>query len=201
MSDLSNSDGSVGESGDWDGVGDGDGDGDGNEGAGGGGWSSGGFDPPILYVRFRFALTGGRSGITCDALTVLGGTLRTVKCERERVYGESVWFEWESVDSWDMVLFSAGRRMTGSVEGGELELQLSKWRFMLDVEETERRRLERDDLRGVSMGATDEGGVSIRPLLDENWVSRLSGVTGRGGRAWLIISYVGSDRVYWRGSA
>lgn len=119
-----------------------------------------------------------------------------MKCERERVYGESVWFEWESVDSWEMVLFSAGRRMTGSVGcvGGEPGLQLSKWRFMLD-EETERRRLDWEDFRGVSMGATDEGGVSTRPLLDENWVSRLSGVTGRGGRAWFVISYVGSESV------
>ena len=139
MSDLSNSGGSVEEGGDRDG-------GDG----GSDGWSCGGLDPPILYVRFRLALTGGRSGIICDAFSVLGGTLRTVKCERERVYGESVWLEWESVDSWEMVLFNAGRRMTGSVEcvDGELEPQLSKWRFMLD-EETESRRLEREDLRGM----------------------------------------------------
>jgi hypothetical protein len=101
-----------------------------------------------------------------------------------------------------MVLFSAGRRMTGSVEwvGGELELQVSKWRFML-VEETERRRSEREDLRGVSMGTTDEGGVSTRPLLDENWVSRLSGVTGRTGKVSPVISYAGSDSVRWYASA
>jgi len=40
----------------------------------------------------------------------------------------------------------------------------------------------------------------MRPLLDENWVSRLSGVTGRGGRAWLVISYIGSGSVRWCGS-
>lgn len=90
-------------------------------------------------------------------------------------------------------------------------LQVSKW-FILEEEETERRREERGDLREVSVfvfvsgfvaasgGAMEEGGVSMTPLLEENWVSRLEGVMGRGGRDWEGVSYPGSDRVWWRGS-
>lgn len=47
----------------------------------------------------------------------------------------------------------------------------------------------------VSRGAMEEGGVSMTPLLEENWVSRLEGVTGRGGGDWVDLSYPGSDRV------
>lgn len=79
-------------------------------------------------------------------------------------------------------------------------LQLSKW-FGLEEREIERRRAESDDLREVpasavvSRGAMEEGGVSMTPLLEENWVSRLEGVMGRGGREWVGISCPGSDRV------
>jgi hypothetical protein len=112
-----------------------------------------------------------------------------------------------------MVLLRAGRRMTGSESGSVgcvcVVLQVSK-RFRLEDEERERerRREERGDLREVSAsvfvvvsrGAMDDGGVSMTPLLEENCVSRLEGVMGRGGRDWEGISYPGSDRVWWRGS-
>jgi hypothetical protein len=105
--------------------------------------------------------------------------------------------------------------MTGSESGSVgcvcVVLQVSK-RFRLEEEERERerRREERGDLRevsasvsgcvDVSRGAIDDGGVSMTPLLEENWVSRLEGVMGRGGSDWEGVSYPGSDRVWWRGS-
>lgn len=72
MSAGSNSDGGTGDGND----------GEGGEGGddGGGGGGSGAFDPPIRYVRLRLAFTARRSGAVCtpEALSVRGGTLRTV---------------------------------------------------------------------------------------------------------------------------
>lgn len=137
----------------------------------------------MRYVRFRFALTGRRSGgtRTPDTLSVRGGPLRTAKCASERVYGDSVWFELLSVDSWCNVLFSVGRRMIlGSASNG------SRWVAVED--ETERRRREsglwRESWLWAEWGGSVVGGVSTewaRPLLvdRENWDSMLSGVMGR----------------------
>ena len=48
--------------------------------------------PPSLYVRFRFAFTGGRSPALPDPELAdsLGGTLLTVKCSNVLVYGDNV---------------------------------------------------------------------------------------------------------------
>lgn len=126
-----------------------------------------------------------------------------------------MWFDWDRVLSWEMVLLRAGRRMTGSGSVSMacvcVVLQVSKW-FILEEEETERRREERGDLREVSVfvfvsgfvaasgGAMEEGGVSMTPLLEENWVSRLEGVMGRDRWDCVGISYPGSDRVWRRGT-
>lgn len=107
--------------------------------------------PPIRYVRLRRALTGRRSGgaRTPDALSVRRGPLRTVKCASERVYGESVWLELVSVDSWCRVLLNVGpSTILGSASnadwcgGGEPEWNGSSGA----VDEMERRRRERGGL-------------------------------------------------------
>lgn len=97
---------------------------------------------------------------------------------------------------------------SGSVACACVVLQVSKW-FILEEEETERRREERGEVSlfvfvsgfvAASGGAMEEGGVSMTPLLEENWVSRLEGVMGRDRWDCVGISYPGSDRVWRRGT-
>ena len=153
-----------------------------------GGSGSGGFAGflPSLWMRLRRAFTGWRSALDAgpDELASRGGTLRTVKCSSVRVYGERVWLEWLSVESWEMVLLSEGRRMIfGSCSGrwwwawswsNELEEKVSR---LEEAVESRRGRVMRT--LDSSSGGGGVGTEWVMSLDREGCVCKLEGLPGR----------------------
>jgi len=94
-----------------------------------------------------------------------------VKCDKSRVYGDNVWFEWLSVESWCIeLLFRDGRSMIlGWLEESPLSCKCTWWlggdvvrsSVLVEVlEVTEKRRSDRRIYIAEFAAAVDDEGSS-----------------------------------------
>ena len=128
----------------------------------------------VRRLRARGGARGGAGG-------ALRGPERTVKWEGERVYGESVWFEYSSVARAESAPCSAGR---STMRASVVSVPVTPVAALTLILAVDPRRLRS---RGAGKSASVEGGVGTDCVCVcelDSCVCRLDGDTARRGGEW-----------------